>query len=103
MTRAIQIDRFGGPEVVVHRELPIPVADHLAGADLQRRVADIFAGLLDGWLTVEPSGCYGFHDVERALAAPSHRAMIGEPVLVPNPRGAPADIDHSLSILETYQ
>lgn len=59
------------------------LADHVAGADLQRRAAEIFAGLLDGWLTVESSGRYGFDDVDRALASLSDRTMIGKPVLVP--------------------
>ena len=78
------------------------LADHVAGAELQRRAAEIFAGLLDGWLTVEPSGRYGFDDVARALAALSDRTMIGKPVLVPNPR-AGAGTDHTLSTLETYR
>ena len=146
--RAVRIDRVGGPEVVVHGEMPIPVArpgeivvklacsdinfmdvhtrqskyatistrsnrakpvrcsssgrafaDHI-GSDLQRRASDIFAGLIEGWLTVEPSGRYGFDDVEQALAELSDRTTIGKPLLIPNQPAATSGSDHSRSILE---
>lgn len=59
------------------------LADHVAGAELQRRAADIFAWLLDGSLSVGLSGRYGFDDVAVALASLSDRTMIGKPILVP--------------------
>jgi len=75
--QAIQIDRYGGPEVIVRRNVPVPapapghvlirlaypielreagslfltrprLADHLADArTIQRRAADIFQALLE--------------------------------------------------------
>ena len=79
------------------------LADHIADADLQRRAADIFRGLLDGWLIVEPSRRYGFDDVEDALAALSDRTMIGKPVLFPNQRATVSGTNPALSILENFR
>ena len=58
------------------------LADHVAGPDLHRRAADIFAGLAQGWLKVGVSGRYRLEDVGVAHARLSDRSMVGKPILV---------------------
>lgn len=58
------------------------LADHLADADtVQRRADDVFRGLLDGSLSIEITGRYGFDAVEEGLAALEERRQIGKAVL----------------------
>ncbi|RNE57183.1 quinone oxidoreductase family protein [Cryobacterium tepidiphilum] len=58
------------------------LADHLADAEtVQRRADDVFRGLLDGSLSIEITGRYGFDEVEKGLAALEERRQIGKAVL----------------------
>ncbi|MDJ0415392.1 quinone oxidoreductase family protein [Rhodococcus opacus] len=58
------------------------LADHMASAEeVQMRAADVFAGLLDGSITLSVAGRYCFDDVEKAHAALEERRQIGKAVL----------------------
>ncbi|UFN49681.1 quinone oxidoreductase [Roseomonas sp. OT10] len=59
------------------------LADHLPdAATIRRRAADIFAALLDGALSIEEAGRYGFDAVEHAHEALESRRMVGKPLLI---------------------
>lgn len=58
------------------------LADHLPdGPTVRRRAADIFAGILDGALSLEIAGRFTLDDVEKAHEALEGRRLIGKPLL----------------------
>jgi NADPH:quinone reductase len=58
------------------------LADHLNdAATIRRRAADIFSALLDGVLSIEIAGRYGFDEVEQAHEALEARRSVGKPLL----------------------
>jgi len=58
------------------------LADHLADPEtVQRRADDVFAGLLDGSLSMQINGRFGFEEIEEAHAALEERRQIGKSVL----------------------
>ena len=61
------------------------LADHLAdAATVQRRADDLFAGLLDGSLSISIAGRYTFDNVDQALADLEERRQVGKPLLMIN-------------------
>jgi NADPH2:quinone reductase len=58
------------------------LADYVADrATIQRRADAVFAGLSDGWLTVQIADEYSFDDVEEAHASLENRRQIGKSLL----------------------
>lgn len=58
------------------------LADHIADAvTIRRRALDIFAGLIDGALSIEVAGRYTLANVEQAHEQLESRQTIGKPIL----------------------
>jgi NADPH2:quinone reductase len=73
----IELDEAGSL-FVTHSRL----ADHLNDAPaIRRRAADVFAALIDGNLSIDEAGRYGFGEIEMAHEALEHRTTIGKPML----------------------
>ena len=87
--RAIQIDRYGGPEVIIELGeagslfLTRPrLADHLTDArTIRRRAADIFTWLLEGTLSIEIVSRYTLDNVKEAHHDLENRLMVGKPLI----------------------
>jgi NADPH2:quinone reductase len=58
------------------------LADYLSdAATIRRRASDIFAGLIDGTLSIEVAGRYSLDNVEEAHEQLESRQTVGKPIL----------------------